>query len=205
MAGFTACTTDRQLDTSTPGPLRQAPISASRRQAIVDEALFYRETSGIIYIKAQGHITANTCADLKTRVFARLEAKPPVEDILIDLGDCEYMDSTFMGLLVGFNKRFLRQSEKPLSLLRPNETCSKLLRTIGVLRLVNVRTDTITFPEPMENINTGHKAGTRLILNAHEDLIELSDENEQRFGVLRTILKDGLANEDDDQAPDIPD
>jgi len=33
----------------------------------------------------------------------------------------------------------------------------------------------------------------------------LSDENEQRFGVLRTILKDGLANEDDDQAPDIPD
>lgn len=163
--------------------------------AFVDEALFYREHDARIYIRAQGHITANACADLKTRVFDRLEAKPPIDDILIDLSDCDYMDSTFMGLLVGFNKRFLRQAEKPISLLRPNETCLKLLRTIGVLRLVKVVDKDLPFPEPMDNLNRLQKAGARLILSAHEDLMELSAENEDRFGGLTSILRNSLADE----------
>jgi anti-anti-sigma factor len=166
----------------------------------VDEALLYRELDSIIYIKAQGHITANICADLKTRVFDRLEAKPPINEIFIDLGSCEYMDSTFMGLLVGFNKRFLRFSEKPVTILRANETCKKLLRTIGVLRLVSVVDEGKPFPEPMENINSGRKAGASLILKAHEELIDISEENEARFGALRNVLKSSIESGEDEGA-----
>jgi anti-anti-sigma factor len=164
----------------------------------VDEALLYREHESIIYIRAQGHITANVCADLKARVFDRLEAKPPINEIFIDLSECDYMDSTFMGLLVGFNKRFLRFSEKPVSIIRANETCKKLLRTIGVLRLVSVLDEAKPFPEPMENINTGRKAGASLILKAHEELIDISEENEARFGALRNVLKSSMEDEDEE-------
>ena len=80
----------------------------------VEEALFLRESGNVIYIRATGHITANSCSELKSRVFGRLEAKPPVDAVYVDLEHCEYMDSTFMGLLVGFNKRFLRFAEKPM-------------------------------------------------------------------------------------------
>jgi len=164
----------------------------------VDEALFYREADNRIYIRAQGHITANICADLKTRVFDRLEAKPPIDDIFIDLSGCEYMDSTFMGLLVGFNKRFLRFSEKAVTILQANEVCKKLLRTIGVLRLVTVSDEATVFPEPLENINSGRKAGARLVLDAHEELIDISAENEQRFGGLRNVLKSSLEADETD-------
>lgn len=158
----------------------------------MDEAILYREQDSIIYIRALGHITANVCADLKARVFDRLEAKPPINDILIDLSECDYMDSTFMGLLVGFNKRFLRYSEKPVSILQANDTCKKLLRTIGVLRLVSVIDEKRPFPEPLENLNSGRKAGSSLILKAHEELIEISEENEARFSTLRDVLKSSL-------------
>jgi anti-anti-sigma factor len=156
----------------------------------MEEALFMRESDNVIYIRAQGHITANSCPGLKNRVFNRLEAKPPVDNIFIDLEQCEYMDSTFMGLLVGFNKRFLRFSEKPITILKANATCLKLLKTIGITRLVVLSDESLKFPEPLENLGAHCKAEARMLLQAHEDLMELSDENEKRFSALHKVLRE---------------
>ncbi len=162
----------------------------------MEEALFVKETNNRIYIRAQGHVTANSCPELKARVFDRLEAKPAVEDLFIDLSDCEYMDSTFMGLVVGFNKRFLRFSDHPIRLCGINETCLKLLKTIGVARLVAFDDEAPRFPEPLEQLGAGRKAGARFVLKAHEELMELSEENERKFSALRNVLKDAVDAED---------
>ncbi|PKL25398.1 MAG: hypothetical protein CVV47_04895 [Spirochaetae bacterium HGW-Spirochaetae-3] len=167
-------------------------------EAIVEEALFVKETNNRIYIRAQGHVTANSCPELKSRVFDRLEAKPGVEDLFIDLSECEYMDSTFMGLIVGFNKRFLRFSNHPIRLVGINETCLKLLKTIGVARLVTLDDEATRFPEPLERLGTGKRAGAGFVLKAHEELMELSEENERKFSALRNVLKDAVDNEKDE-------
>ncbi len=155
----------------------------------MEEALFVKEMNNRIYMRAQGHITANSCTELKARVFDRLEAKPAVEDMLLDLSGCEYMDSTFMGLIVGFNKKFMRFSARPLRLFGLGETCAKLLKTIGVLRLVSVEDGMPPFPEPLERLGSGKKAGAGFVLKAHEELMELSEENERRFSALHSVLK----------------
>jgi anti-anti-sigma factor len=170
-------------------------VQVDASEAYVEEALLMRESGNIIYIRAVGHITANTCAELKSRVFGRLEAKPPVDAVYVDLERCDYMDSTFMGLLVGFNKRFLRFAEKPITILKANETCLKLLRTIGVARLVSLSDENIKFPEPLENLNATRKAEASMLLRAHEDLMELSKENEQRFSTLRSVLRKSVDDE----------
>ncbi len=159
----------------------------------MEEALFIKEAGNRIYIRAQGHITANACPELKNRVFDRLDAKPAVEDVLIDLSDCDYMDSTFMGLIVGFNKRFKRFSDRPIRLYGLNETCGRLLKTIGILRLVAIEADAPRVPEPLERLGSGRKAGAALVLKAHEELMELSEENERRFSALKSALKDAAA------------
>lgn len=155
----------------------------------MEEALFYRESGNVLYIRAQGHIAVKLCAELKARVFERLEAQPPVQRLYVDLSPCEYMDSTFMGLLVGFNKRLLRYSEKPITVLGANETCVKLLRTIGILRLVEMSEEKVPFPEPMEAIGASDAAAASLLLGAHRDLSELSAENEKKFSGLLSILE----------------
>ena len=71
----------------------------------MDEALFFKESEGIIFIRAQGYLTASLCPQLKARAFARIEQLPLVKAIYMDLGPCEYMDSTFLGIVVGINKR----------------------------------------------------------------------------------------------------
>ncbi len=162
----------------------------------MEEALFIKETNNRIYIRAQGHVSANSCTELKTRVFDRLEAKPAVEDVFMDMSVCEYMDSTFMGLIVGFNKRFLRFSDHPITLLEVNETCLKLLKTIGVARLINIQDTSIPFPEPLEQLGAGKKARAGFVLRAHEELMELSEENERQFSSLRSVLRDAACKED---------
>jgi len=163
-------------------------------EAAVEEALFYRESGNVLYIRAQGHIAVKLCAELKARVFERLEANPPVQRLYVDLGPCEYMDSTFMGLLVGFNKRLLRFSEKPITILRANETCQKLLRTIGITRLVELSDEAVPFPE-LEPIGSAGAAPAGMLLDAHEDLAGLSEENEKKFAGLLSILEQKARDE----------
>ncbi len=164
----------------------------------MEEVLFIKETNNRVYIRAQGHITANACPELKARVFNRLDAKPAVEDVIIDLSSCEYMDSTFMGLIVGFNKRFMRFSERPIRLAGLSETCMKLLKTIGIVRLVTIEDEVPAFPEPLERLSAESKAGAGLVLRAHEELMELSEENERRFSALRDVLKGAAEAEKQD-------
>jgi len=82
----------------------------------VAEALFYKEDRNTLYLRAQGHITASLCADLRGMVFSRFEKTPQVENMYVDLSACDYMDSTFMGLLVGFNKRLVKAAGKNFQL-----------------------------------------------------------------------------------------
>jgi anti-anti-sigma factor len=164
----------------------------------VEEALLLSEQNNVIYIRAVGHITANSCADLKARVFERIEAEPIIGNLYVDLSSCNYMDSTFMGLLVGFNKRFLRVAERPITILGATDTCAKLLKTIGIARMVVMSDEMVAYPERMEAVG-GAKADASFLLAAHEDLIELSEENEKRFSALRTVLAKELEKRPEDQ------
>ncbi|MCX7025629.1 MAG: STAS domain-containing protein [Spirochaetes bacterium] len=162
----------------------------------MEEALFLKEVDNDIYIRAIGHITAALCPELRTRVFGRLEAKPPVDDMYIDLGQCSYMDSTFMGLLVGFNKRFLRFSERPITLIHTSGECLSLLKTIGILKLVILSDEDLPFPPAMENLVSTEPTTVDLLLDVHENLMEISEDNRRRFSTLHAILRSQKRKDD---------
>lgn len=158
----------------------------------MDEALYFKEVDGIIYIRAQGHLTAALCPQLKARAFARIEEAPPKKAVYIDLGPCDYMDSTFLGLIVGINKRFKAAGGSPVVLLKPSQTCLGLLRTIGVTKLVTISETGPAFPPVMESMSLGPRATAEFILDAHENLTEMSEENRNRFSTLTKALKGSL-------------
>ena len=160
----------------------------------MEEAVFYKSENDIIYARATGHVTALVCPPLKTALFDRLDSNPPVRDVYFDLSDCEYMDSTFLGLIVGAQKRFARLSGRgrdatSIVLLGVNDPCKGLLRTIGVIGMVEISNDSPPFPEDLERLSGEARTSARFLLDAHEELSELSDENRKRFGGLTTILK----------------
>ncbi len=162
----------------------------------MDEMIFYKKEADTVYIRATGHITANSCSQLKDRVFEDFDSDAAPQNIFIDLSQCEYMDSTFMGLIAGFNKRLLRQGKGPLTLYKVNETCQKLLKTMGIANLVTISEDLPQFPAMMETMNASEDASPEFILDSHNNLIELSEENEKRFATLRSILQNTINEQD---------
>jgi anti-anti-sigma factor len=161
----------------------------------VEEAVFYKSEDATIYMKATGHVTALVCPPLKVAVFGRLDSPPRVEKVYLDLTDCEYMDSTFLGLIVGTQKRFSRLAGRlpgtygTIVLIGVNEACKGLLRTIGVLGMVEIAETAPPFPSDLERLSGEAPASARFLLEAHEELSELSAENRKRFSVLSSVLK----------------
>jgi anti-anti-sigma factor len=160
-----------------------------RRGGVVEEAVYYKSEGGAIYMRATGHVTALVCPPLKTAVFNRLDADPPVERVYLDLSDCEYMDSTFLGLIVGTQKRFGRLAGAAITLLDVNEACTGLLRTIGVLGMVELSDERVPFPAGLERLSGETRMSARFLLDAHQDLSDLSAENRKRFEALTTVLR----------------
>ncbi|MCX7656729.1 MAG: STAS domain-containing protein [Treponemataceae bacterium] len=153
------------------------------------ESLLYTEEQGVLYLKAVGHITAALCADLREIVFSRLDSAPPVQDLYIDLSQCTYMDSTFMGLLVGFNKRLLRSAKHPITIVHPSDEARNLLAALGIVSLVKFVETAVEFPKNMIDIIQTKKAELELLLHAHENLMEISEENRKKFATLHGVLK----------------
>lgn len=166
----------------------------------MEEAVFYKSEGSTIFMRATGHVTALICPPLKAAVFERLEGAPKVEKIYLDLADCEYMDSTFLGLIVGTQKRFARLpgpgERRAMVLFGANEACKGLLRTIGVLGMVEVSDEAFPFVGELPRLSGENRASARFLLDAHEELSGLSEENRKRFSTLTSVLKSAVDAEE---------
>ncbi|MEI6386854.1 MAG: STAS domain-containing protein [Spirochaetota bacterium] len=169
----------------------------------MEEALFARAVDDRLFIRATGHVTAALCPELKAKCFARLENSAPISGIFMDLSQCEYMDSTFLGLIVGLTKKLMAKTGRKLTIVGTSDTCIGLLKTIGVLGLVESLREGPDFPE-LERIGKGPSASSldatsdaasaEFILDAHEELAAISDENRDRFSSLNTMLRESIEN-----------
>jgi anti-anti-sigma factor len=158
----------------------------------LEEAIYYREVENILYVRLTGHITAAPCADLRNRVYDRFQKQPLLLGIFVDMTDCEYMDSTFMGLLVGFNKRLEKARGKKVTLFNINKTCFELLDNLGVSTLINFSSEAVAFPADMEKLEGPRQTNPEFLLNVHENLMELSDDNKKKFQTLGSVLKNEI-------------
>ena len=155
----------------------------------MEEALLFGVQENVVYLKVVGHITAKLCGSLKLRTQESVSSLPASRGVFIDLADCTYMDSTFIGLLIGLNKQFSKKFGLRLVLFRVNDTCRKLLEGLGVASLFDYRTDEIELPKNLQDLSDKEKTSPELLLQVHEDLMDVSPANRARFSGLHSILK----------------
>jgi hypothetical protein len=70
------------------------------------------------------------------------------------------------------------------------------LLTIGVLGMVELSDDRIPFPAELERLSGEARASARFLLDAHEELSDLSVDNRKRFATLTTVLKSVVDTEE---------
>lgn len=146
-----------------------------------------------VAVRVVGRASFQNCASLK-QFLQHMELQRK-RAFLLDFAGCTSMDSTFLGVLVGFALR-LRKATPPgtLTLARLGPRNHELVRNLGLHRLVQV-----TGSEPPQRTLASQPLApapaaseidnARLVLEAHENLVEIDEANATRFQDVIAFLK----------------
>ena len=148
------------------------------------------------FLAARGAVRAMLCYPLRESLLARLEESADVPAVFVDLSQCHYMDSTFIGLLVAIDRRLRSGTGGRLHLHQPSPTCRELLRQMGLLDLLVVEEGPLPSPPPLEELDRpGGRPATEFVLKTHEELMETSEEARRKFALLHDELQRKLRAE----------
>ena len=148
------------------------------------------------FLKPYGHITANLCFNLKNFLFKKFSELDNKYNFYLDLKDTDYMDSTFIGLIIGIEKKLNSLFNKHLIIINANETSFKLLKNMGLNKILifdnKALPDEISFLEIDLNNEIEDIEKTKLILSTHKELSSISEENREKFKTLEEVLEKEL-------------
>ena len=117
------------------------------------------------------------------------------EKFTLDLSDCQLMDSTFLGVLVGLSRKFV-DSVGSILLFNPSDQVKDMFDNLGILDLfgsvnsLSVESGLIT-PVPRDGV-TNKSELAKNSLTAHKSLMDVNRENEIKFKEVALFLEENL-------------
>jgi anti-sigma B factor antagonist len=151
-------------------------------------------------VKIAGRANFMSSPDFKT-LLAELDQKG-YRRFVIDLSGCILMDSTFLGVLVGFGLGTNPDSAsdgRKIELVHPSARIRELLDNLGVLSFFKITANAPEMPDDTRSagpdpMNPTQAQITRTCLEAHQTLMALSPENAARFKDVAQFLAEDLKN-----------
>ncbi len=146
--------------------------------------------NSIYLVKIGGRATFEYAPTLKN--FAGTILSENISAIRIDLSECTWMDSTFMGTLAILGLKS-REKSIPVTIHKASEKNMGLIKELGINVL-------FLFSDSLENLDVDFSAiGAisheedmgRTMLDAHQTLIDINSQNAEKFdNVIDFIKKD---------------
>jgi len=156
------------------------------------------ETKNTVFISVEGRGNFQNSHSMKDFALAMIDRGKT--NIVLDLKSCVGMDSTFMGVLAGLAIKLRKSNQKALTLINVSPHNLDLLETLGLSQLLNIVDVTETpspsvTPVPSTQPEKGDVA--KHMLEAHEQLSEISEANKVKFkNVIQYLQEDLEKNEE---------
>jgi len=142
-----------------------------------------------VWIRVAGRGTFQNSTGLKD--FAAEMIQRGHHEFVVDLKECELMDSTFMGTLAGLALRL--GADGKLHIVRANARCGQVLKNLGLDRILSLEEEASSAP-PDNTLrdaeeNPPSEARRETIIEAHENLVAANPDNAVRFKDVIDFLK----------------
>jgi len=162
-----------------------------------NSTVYASQQAQAVWIRVQGKGTFQISAGLKE--YAKRMILRGCRNFVVDLENCEIMDSTFMGTLAGIALRLREVGSGGLSVIEPNARNLQLLENLGLDHLFS-----FDLPEGVTAIpydrggasviatksdNVPPQEQQKTMIDAHEALAEISPANEEKFKDVIDLLK----------------
>ncbi len=158
-----------------------------------------------VWVKVEGRGTFQNSAGLKE--FVKQMIQRGYRDFVVDLGECELMDSTFMGTLAGVALRLRELGQGSLRAVNANERNADLLSNLGLDQLFDVeplgekgmvapKSEDLVRAAPPKDASLDQK---EVVLEAHEALVEADSANAAKFRDVLEYLRQELGAKTDNE------
>ena len=150
---------------------------------------------GFVKVAGRGSFQNSGCL----KAFYQQLLKDGVTRFVVDLSACTYLDSTFLGILLGLGLKLKEAGEGRLHILNASPRNLELLRNLGLDRLINVDAQHVelngVLEKPLEevpcSVSTRAEAAPT-ILEAHTNLMEFDARNVPKFKDVVEFLREDL-------------
>jgi len=159
---------------------------------MVEERIYFGTAGNDLVIIPAGHITATLCPELKAKIQGILDPDSRIGSLRFDLSSCDYMDSTFLGLIVYFSKAVRSLGLSAPVIHRANAQCKSLFRTMGMLTMLEFSSEACPSPMAGQELVGNEAISAGFLLDVHKELSLLSAENDERFRLLTDALTESL-------------
>jgi len=140
------------------------------------------------FIKIVGCARYTNCADFACFVNKIIEESTFV-DILVDLSETEFLDSTNLGLLAKLAGAVFSKYERKMTLISTHDDISDLLVNTGFDQIMLIIENPDFYSQELEelpDIDDVDRNMARVMLEAHQALMDLNETNQQQF---RTVVE----------------
>jgi anti-anti-sigma regulatory factor len=170
--------------------------------ALAPTAMMAALLGGVVWVRIHSKGSVDCSRDLRQFVDLMIARGQP--KIVIDLGDCPGMDSTFMGTLAGMSLRLRKVQGGGLDIVNPGERNLQSFHELGLDRILNVdcngnlwareRQQLAEQPqEPVPSAPADPQARRLAVTEAHETLCQVHRDNIPRFRNVLEILRQSLS------------
>jgi hypothetical protein len=158
----------------------------------------------VVYVKPTGY--ARQANSLGLPDFLSAMFQQGCTSVTFDLKDCRGMDSTFMGVIAGAAMPRARPQRKAVAVINASEKLRKQLKFIGLAPVVEVFDEQVELPPGIRlaQVSAVHwpedeRARVKKIKQLHERLVELNEQNRDRFGPMLEMPEQELQGRREDQ------
>lgn len=145
-----------------------------------------------LYIGLEGRATQRVAPTVDRLVEAYLATPPTAISVRLDLHGCNWVDSTFAGWLVAIQKRLAKFAGAQLLLVRCSERCRASLDRLNIeqrFAFTFANPPPNARPIPCASSDRPSREDIELMLRAHEELAQVSEQNKRVFGPVVELLK----------------
>lgn len=149
------------------------------------------EHDGAYVLKLVGDVRVNLCSAIDD-YFDRMFEDPDFASVLVDLCEADGIDSTTLGLLAKLALRFRRRFNQRPMVYSCKPGINRLLESMAFRKLFEIREERFDGSEDIHEIpavNGDAVAVRDKVIEAHRILMDMSEENRERFKDLMSVLE----------------
>lgn len=168
-----------------------------------DGKYYYAKSGSSVFLKLTGTLKYTISSKFDTFLDRLLTDNAGFEDVLVDLSEAKYLDSTNLGFLARISEYMSDRYSKKVTLLSPDPEINATLESVGFDEVFNLVRDEKSIETDLKEITPDEKAERKkavMMLEAHRALMKVSEKNAEKFRDVIELLEKSVNPERDEKS-----